>query len=134
MIEEKQFLELIQPVNLQIGTDGLTLYNWLKSHGILDRERNGLVQYGTRDQRLISCLYALANLVFGQAQPDDGKVFDLYDALVLELPHKHCAVSEEFLELHTQWRKAHPFDPLDRSGIPDMHSYKRVLEFVRQAR
>lgn len=132
MITEEAFLKRIQPVNLQIGKDGLTLFYRLRRSGFCLPGRVEKLRYGTRDFRLIAGLYALASTLFQQTTANDAQAFDLYDALREAWPFKELESSPEFLELHSLWRKEHPFRAPLVETMPDMLSHRRVSEFYQQ--
>lgn len=99
--------------------------------GILDRARRGLVPFGSRDFRVYTGLYVLAETLFQQADPSDGRAFDLYDALNQAWPGKKPEVTAEFIEHYTKWRSHSQFHPATEQAAVDLGTYRRVQEFLR---
>lgn len=124
------FMKALRQGNLQMTEDALALLAWAIKEGVLQKARKGIVPYGTRDFRVYTGLYALADTVFQQSGPDDAMAFDLYDALLAAWPEKSTSVPQEFTTNYQAWRKAIPYTPPAKSSV-DLTTYRRVMEFVR---
>lgn len=124
------FMRVLCRSNLQLAEDALGLLNWATKEGVLERAQRKLVPYGSRDFRVYTGLYALADTVFQQANENDEKAFDLYDALILAWPDKRPSVTAEFERAYLRWRLHSPYDPEAPRPVADLSTYRRVHEFV----
>ena len=132
-ISHERFLELVVPVQLQVGNDCMTLYTWLRRNGVFGPARKGTLAYGTQDYRVLGALYVLSEFLFDQTVHDDPKVHDLFDTLSLAWPERELVAPPQFRSMHQAWREEHPFVPMSNDSIIDMDSYKRVTAFVAQS-
>lgn len=128
---EMDFLESLIGTNLQLAEDALLLLSWAKKTGVIKRAQSGAVVYGTPDFRVYTGLYALADLLFLQAEPEDSKTFDLYDALQDAWPEKQIQVSEQFLIRYTGWREQVEYVSWRAQVTTDLGAHRRVAEFVK---
>lgn len=129
-MSSNEFQQLLAATNKQIAADAITLYQWVKRHGVFENARKGKVQAGTRDQRLLVSLLAIAEAAFDQALETDERVFDLFDCLVTAWPEKKLNTSDDFLALHAAWRAKNAFNLARVNAIQDLESSRRVRAFV----
>lgn len=117
--------------NLQLAEDALLLLSWAKKTGLIQKARSGMVAYGSPDFRAYTGLYALADMLFLQAEPGDSKAFDLYDALAEALPEKAVRVPDQFLVHYKAWREHEEYVTWRAQVTPDLGAHRRVSEFVK---
>lgn len=129
-----EFMNALRQGNLQLAEDALALLDWSVKEGLLQKARKGVVPYGTRDFRVYTGLYALADTVFQQAGECDTKAFDLYDALLAAWPEKKPVTSPSFQAHYKAVRSLVPYAPSKHQCSVDLACYRRVQEFVRSCR
>lgn len=128
---EFDFLKVIADGNLQLAEDALLLLEWTKKTGVMGRARKGEVPYGSPGFRVYTGLYALADALFQQAEAQDRKVFDLYDALIAEWPEKSIEVPHRFMACYNAWRARVQYVPSPTQATVDLTAHRRVSDFVK---
>ncbi|MDT8992873.1 hypothetical protein RQP54_18510 [Curvibacter sp. APW13] len=116
--------------NLALASDAMCLLSRLDSDGVLQKARAGLVPYGSRDFRVYTGLYALADTLLQQALPGDELAFDLYDALRLAWPEKQVPATDEFKAMHDAWRTHTPYMAKAETECVDLAMHRRVKQFM----
>lgn len=122
------FVPSFLSANLRLAQDGLALLNHLREMGVIESARNSRVVYGTKEHRLYTGLYALADLLFLQATSADNAAFELYEAMLDAWPENPPQTTDGFVEMYRSWSQAAQRSV--PSNCVDLGTLRRVRAFI----